>query len=143
MHMEIGPVDRSNLQKVEGHKRLIGLRMVGRERERSLRPEAVSSLLCILSLMWPFSRSCPSPIRSPRKSGAPVGTRTLNLLVRSQTLYPIELRVQKCERPSERSNRSASDAVRDVTVQIVDQDEIWWSFHFSPLSSLNRSIDTS
>ena len=25
--------------------------------------------------------------------GAPVGTRTLNLLIRSQTLYPIELRV--------------------------------------------------
>jgi hypothetical protein len=32
-----------------------------------------------------------------KKSGAPGGTRTLDLLVRSQTLYPTELRAHKAK----------------------------------------------
>ena len=37
------------------------------------------------------------------KSGTPEGTRTPNLLIRSQTLYPIELRVPCAVRGAERS----------------------------------------
>ena len=37
------------------------------------------------------------------ESGTPEGTRTPNLLIRSQTLYPIELRVRCGKRGAEKS----------------------------------------
>ena len=54
-----------------------------------------------------FTNSCGSDIK---KNGAPGRTRTCNLLVRSQTLYPIELRVHNIKRNS--SNHLTTEAIK-------------------------------
>ena len=51
----------------------------------------------------------------PRQSGAPEETRTPNLLIRSQMLYPIELRAQlrylKRHRPFTRPYRETQELI--------------------------------
>ena len=71
-----------------------------------------------------------------KKNGTPEGTRTPNLLIRSQTLYPIELRVHYCDALSAGAK----------TAQKCEFGQGYFSFfciklHFAFLQMVVRSCD--
>ena len=67
-------------------------------------------------------RGVPSCDRTPGKAGAPVKSRTSNLLIRSQLLYPIELRMHNAQQLRNRAGCGAS--------RFLEMDRIHrWAFH--------------
>ena len=59
---------------------------------------------------WPPRKQKGGPVlrQNPRKAGAPVKSRTSNLLIRSQLLYPIELRMHNAQQLRNRAGCGAS-----------------------------------
>ena len=60
----------------------------------------------------PWSQTkCSTKLSHFPKYGAPEGIRTPDLLVRSQTLYPAELRAHLCALPFKKNQMVASDRI--------------------------------